>query len=198
MAYIDYDASQAQPKADFALLPNGIYRAVATESDVKIAKTSGKAYYAYKFQIMEGVHKGRLLYQNFYVNSTNEIALAINKSNWEALVFATVGPCIVQDTNDLLSKPLLIKVGVGKKEEASGDVKNEIKNFYPDSLEFDAYAEPEVKQASPAKMAPAPRHLVGPAVGAALADVAGAAPLGRQEHKLNRYPQGFDGFPLLI
>jgi len=159
MAFLDYDARAVEAKKDFELLPKGTYRAMLVKADVKESKKGTGGYLSTETQILEGPFKNRKLYDNLLIFHNDAQVRSWHEPRFNSLVLATAGAVQVSDTSELLSKPFLVKVGLSKPDKSTGDISNTIMNYYPDSPDFDAYAEPDVpftQQAPTVAATPAP------------------------------------------
>jgi len=114
---------------DFAPLPNGKYKAVVSNSEMKESK-AGHNYIAFTLEIIDGQYKGRLLWENCNHTHPNEQTRKIANGRLSAMSKA-VGMVQLMDTSELHNKPMLIEVAQ-KKRNDTGEMQNVIRSF--DSL----------------------------------------------------------------
>lgn len=107
----------------FDLVPPGEYvAAIVNDEDVPNKSGSG-SHLKLTLQIIEGPHKGRLLWDRLNLQHPKEIVVKIARGKLSSICKA-VGVLRPKDTAELRDKPLIIRVGV------SGDF-NEVKGYKP-------------------------------------------------------------------
>ena len=67
-----FNASEVGPAADFEPIAPGSYTAVITESETKPTKAGTGSYLQFTFQIVDGEHKGRLLWARLNLDNPSE------------------------------------------------------------------------------------------------------------------------------
>ena len=122
-----FDAREVDPAVGFDPIPAGTYLAIITESEFKPTKTSVGQYLQLTFQILEGEHKGRLLWARLNLDNPNATTVKIARAELSAICRA-VGIMAPKDSVELHNLPLLIKVGL-KKRDDTGDLTNVIKGY---------------------------------------------------------------------
>lgn len=122
-----FDANQVEPTSEFEAIPEGQYTAVITASEFKDTKSGTGEYLELKFEIIEGDHKGRLLWSRLNLDNPNPTAVKIARSELSAICRA-VGVMAPKDSSDLHNRPLLVKVRC-KKRDDTGGITNEIKSY---------------------------------------------------------------------
>ncbi len=122
-----FNASEVDPAADFEPIAPGSYTAVITESETKPTKAGTGSYLQFTFQIVDGEHKGRLLWARLNLDNPSETAVKIAKGELSAICRA-VNVLQPRDSIELHNIPLVIKVGV-KRREDTGEMTNEIKGY---------------------------------------------------------------------
>jgi len=142
MAEFEFDANDVPPAEVFELLPAGRYGAMIVESEKKPTKNNDGERIVLTWQIIEGEHEGRKIFQGLNIDNPNEKAVAIAKRELSAISHAT-GKIRIRDTEELHDIPCVI---VLKVVPAKGDfdAKNEIKGV--EGL--------DAKAATPTKQAP--------------------------------------------
>lgn len=121
----EFDATTVPPAEAFELLPAGRYLAMIVESDIAPTKKNDGQIAKFTWQIVEGEHEGRKLWQNLNIDNPNEKASAIAKRELSAICHA-VGKLQVSDTNDLHDIPVVVVVKVTPAKDGY-EAKNEIK-----------------------------------------------------------------------
>ena len=127
MAQFNFDASQIAPQASTGPLPAGVYLAHIVESDVQPLKSGNGEGLKLTFEVIDGQHKGRKVYENLNIRHTSEDTQRIAQSQLSALCHA-VNVIKLMDTAALHFKPVRINVTV---REAVGQYKasNNIKGY---------------------------------------------------------------------
>jgi hypothetical protein len=127
MAQFNFDASQVAPQQSSGPLPAGVYLAHIVESDVQPLKSGNGEGLKLTFEIIDGQHKGRKVYENLNIRHSNEDTQRIAQSQLSALCHA-VNVIKLMDTAALHFKPVRINVTV---REAVGQYKasNNIKGY---------------------------------------------------------------------
>jgi len=126
-----FNASDVDPAADFEAIPPGQYTAIITESENKPNKAGTGSYLQLTLQIVDGEHKGRLLWARLNLDNPSETAVKIARGQLSALCRA-VNVLQPRDSLELHNIPLVIKVGV-KRRDDTGEFTNEVKGFTPRS-----------------------------------------------------------------
>jgi Protein of unknown function (DUF669) len=122
-----FDANDVDPRGDFEPLPEGSYLAVITDSDMKENKAGTGRYLKLTFQVADGPHKGRLLWEQLNLHHPNELAVKIARAELSAICRA-VGVMAPQDSGELHDLPLVIRVRCMKRKD-TGDLVNVIKGY---------------------------------------------------------------------
>jgi hypothetical protein len=127
MAQFNFDASQIAPQASTGPLPAGVYLAHIVESDVQPLKSGNGEGLKLTFEIIDGQHKGRKVWENLNIRHSSEDTQRIAQSQLSALCHA-VNVIKLMDTAALHFKPVRINVTV---REAVGQYKasNNIKGY---------------------------------------------------------------------
>ena len=127
MAQFNFDASQVVPQQSSGPLPAGVYLAHIVESDVQALKSGNGEGLKLTFEVIDGQHKGRKVWENLNIRHTNEDTQRIAQSQLSALCHA-VNVIKLMDTAALHFKPVYISVTV---REAQGQYKanNNIKGY---------------------------------------------------------------------
>lgn len=122
-----FDASQVDPASNFDPLPAGKYLATITESEMKPTKSGTGNFLQLTFQVLEGPHKGRLLWARLNLDNPNATAVQIARAELSAICRA-VGVMAPQDSVELHNLPLVISVKC-KKRTDTGEITNEIGGY---------------------------------------------------------------------
>jgi len=148
MAKIDIDLSTVQPQTGFTPLPAGVYLAVAVESEMKATRTGGEMA-VFRMQVIEGQYENRTVFARFNVRNSSAAAENIGRAQLAAFC-AAVGVADLTDTDELLNKPVRMRVKIRTQE--GYDPSNEVSGF-----EAAGSASP------PRQQAPAPARPAAPA-----------------------------------
>lgn len=122
-----FDANQVEPSVGFDPIPAGKYLAIITESEFKKTKNGVGQYLQLTFQVVEGEHKGRMLWARLNLDNPNATTVKIARGELSAICRA-VGVMAPKDSADLHNLPLLIKVGC-KKRDDTDELTNVIKGY---------------------------------------------------------------------
>jgi hypothetical protein len=135
-----FDANQVEPSSDFEPVPAGKYLAVITESEMKPTKSGSGSYLQLTFEILDGPHKGRLLWTRLNLDNPNAVAVAIARAELSAICRA-VGVLAPKDSVELHDLPLAIHVKC-KKRDDTGEIGNEVKGYSPKAALTEAAVKP--------------------------------------------------------
>lgn len=128
MAHLNnFDASQVEPSVALQPIPAGPYIAIITESESKATKAGDGRYLQLTFQIIEGEHKGRLVWARLNLENKNQTAVEIARAELSAICRA-VGVMKPNDSAALHNIPLEITVGL-KRRDDTGELGNVIKGY---------------------------------------------------------------------
>lgn len=122
-----FDAREVDPAVGFDPIPAGKYLTVISESEFKPTKNGGGQYLQLTFQVLEGEHKGRLLWARLNLDNPNDTTVKIARAELSAICRA-VGVMAPKDSVELHNLPLVIKVG-HKKRDDTGEMTNVIKGY---------------------------------------------------------------------
>lgn len=126
MVEINFDSNNVEPLGEFEAIPAGKYLAAIVESGYKLTKAGNGKYLELKFQIIDGQFKGRNLWSRLNLQNPSLQAVQIAQSELSSICRA-VGVLTLKDTAELHNLPLVISVK--QKPDASGEMRNEIKNY---------------------------------------------------------------------
>lgn len=122
-----FNANDVDPASDFEPIPAGQYPAVIVESEVKPTRTGTGNYLQLTFEIIDGPHKGRLLWSRLNLDNPNATAVKIARAELSAICRA-VGVMAPNDSVELHDLPLVISVKCRKRSDTS-EITNEIKGY---------------------------------------------------------------------
>ena len=109
-------------------LPAGEYVAVVNDSAIKPNKAGTGEYLALTFQVIEGEHEGRFVWENLNLVHPSEKAVQIARAELASLCKAA-GVLNPKDSTDLHDKPVLIRVAIEKDRD--GNPRNVVKGYKP-------------------------------------------------------------------
>jgi len=122
-----FNANDVDPAVGFDPIPAGKYLAIITESEMKDTKSGDGKYLQFTFQVLEGEHKGRMLWTRLNLENNNATTVKIARAELSAICRA-VQVMSPKDSVDLHNLPLIITVG-HKKRKDTGDLTNVIKGY---------------------------------------------------------------------
>lgn len=111
MAFLNFNATEVAPETEYKPLPAGEYVAMIVESSLENTKAGTGQYLKMKFQIVDGEHKGRAIFDNLNINNPNQKAVEIARGRLSAICHA-VNRLQIQASEELHNLPLKIKVGL--------------------------------------------------------------------------------------
>ena len=162
MAKFNFDPSEVEASTyssdqSYEIMPDGEYKLAGVDAEEKQTQKKNGSYINAKFEVVDGPHTGRFIWQNFNIVNPNETAQRIGRQ--ELVAWATAcGKATADDTDKLLGKIFSAKVGVEKGTGGYAD-SNRIKAFLI---------------GSPTR-APKPMNTPAPAAQAPVAETSGAA-----------------------
>jgi Protein of unknown function (DUF669). len=134
MAILNFDSTKVEA-GEFEPIPAGEYRAMIVSSEMKdTAAGRGDKRLDLRFEIVDGKHKGRKLFENLNlirVGKTEKDATTTKIAQQRLkMICEAVGKTHIKDSAELHNKPMLVDVVI---EAGSGTYKdrNVIKKFAP-------------------------------------------------------------------
>jgi hypothetical protein len=124
-----FDANQVEPADELAPIPSGKYQAVITESEFKPTKAGNGNYLQLTFEIIDGDHKGRMLWSRLNLDNPSDTAVKIAQQELSSICRA-VGVFTPQDSADLHNLPLVIHVRARRRRDTQ-ELDNEIGGYSP-------------------------------------------------------------------
>jgi hypothetical protein len=122
-----FDANQVEPADELEAIPSGKYQAVITESEFKPTKAGNGTYLQLTFEIIDGNHKGRMLWSRLNLDNKSDVAVKIAQQELSAICRA-VGVLTPQDSEDLHNLPLVIHVRARRRNDTQ-EITNEIGGY---------------------------------------------------------------------
>jgi hypothetical protein len=122
-----FDANEVEPAVGFDPIPAGKYLVAITESEQKPTKKGVGQYLQLTFQVLEGEHKGRLLWTRLNLDNPNATTVKIARAELSAICRA-VGVLAPKDSIELHNLPLVVAVGL-KPRKGTGEMGNVIKGY---------------------------------------------------------------------
>lgn len=127
MAAINFNAHQVEPQEAFDPLPAGEYLCIIVGSEQKPTRSGNGFYLELEFEVIDGPHKGRKLWDRLNLNNPSDMAVKIARATLSAICRA-VGVMQPRDSCELHDIPLVCKVRVEKRSD-SDDLTNVIKGY---------------------------------------------------------------------
>lgn len=114
----DVDEAVARPARSYDPLPRGMYTAMIIESVIKPTKKGDGEYLALTFEIVDGDHSGRRLWQNLNLSNPNKQAEDIAREELNNICAAIGIPrgTKLTNTEQLHDIPITIDVGLDAKD----------------------------------------------------------------------------------
>ena len=144
------------------LLPVGYYKAVAMAEEERDTKENNGKYIKMEFEITNGEHSRRKLWENYNIVNANATAVKIALEKLGSFAWA-VGVQSLSDTKDLLFKDVTIEVGI-QPAKAPYQPSNTIRAFWPASwTDAEIEGHKKSKKGSAAATTPKPATTPAPA-----------------------------------
>lgn len=116
MPAFSFDATSVTPsQKSFGPLPAGQYECVINRADIKATKAGTGEYLELEFQVIEGEHAGRRVWERLNINNPNKTAEDIAREALAVLCMALDIPKL-SDTDELLDKPVIVVLEIDRKE----------------------------------------------------------------------------------
>ena len=120
----NYDFSQDNTSS-YEPLPEGYYNVIAIESEIRETKAGTGNYLQFKFEVVDGQHKGRYIWDRFNLRNPNPKAVEIAQENL-ARFCQSAGLKSISDSFELHHRPVKVKVA---HREWNGQTQTEIKGY---------------------------------------------------------------------
>ena len=134
-----FNAATVEPSKEYEPVPAGLYKAIITSSSVEAAKSGNGHNLLLTFKIVDGPHKNREIWDRLSVQNSNEMTQQIARGHFSAICHA-VGQIECTTTEQLHSKPLIIKIAVKPHWNDKDRLVNEVKAYM--ALQKSAIPEP--------------------------------------------------------
>nr|ADY57828.1 protein of unknown function DUF669 [Rubinisphaera brasiliensis DSM 5305] len=147
LSFLDNFDAREVPESNFEPIPAGSYKAMAAKSEMKTSQ-AGAQYLSMQFKILDGEHKGRLIFNNFNLRHSKPDVAQMAKAEFASLCRA----CSVfnpRDTAELHNKPIMLKVGLQKRKD-TGELQNTVKGYSPLGSASSAQSAPVESSSEPA------------------------------------------------
>jgi len=145
---LNFKTSEVKEDNKYGALPKGRYEVVIDRMEPKPTKNGGLML-STAYQVVDGVHKGRLIFENINIENKNEVAERIGRARLRDIGLAC-GIEDVEDTDDLKYKPFSIELDV-KFSEYRQENENVVKKIHIDKSAV-AYVAAGAKVTEPASV----------------------------------------------
>ena len=123
----DFNANDVEPEVALQPLPSGDYLTIMTESEMKPTSNGNGRYLKLTYEVIDGDHKGRKIFDNLNLENPNQEAVRISRARLSAVCRA-VGVMAPKDSIELHNIPLVVKIGM-KKRNDNGELANKVKGY---------------------------------------------------------------------
>lgn len=106
-----FDATAHETMGSFEPLPEGDYRAVITDSEMKRTKAGDGEMLVLKFEVIDGEHKGRNIWARLNLDNPNKTAVDIAEREL-ATICKAIGKLSASDSSELHNIPMQITLGI--------------------------------------------------------------------------------------
>jgi hypothetical protein len=125
---LNFDASKIEVNDSYDVIPdNTIVNAVITSTEWKETKDKTGGYLSVKYEIIDGNHKGRVIFENLNLQNANQKAVEIAQATL-AKICNSIGKIQVQNSEELHNIPLILKLGVNPAQNGY-EPSNKIKSY---------------------------------------------------------------------
>jgi len=151
MSQLNFNAQDVAPQQAFENLTPGWYTAQIVESELKPTQAGTGSYLELTIEVVAPAQfAGRKLWDRLNINNPNEKAVEIAYQTLSAICHAT-GVIQVQDSQQLHSIPMDVKVGMSKVTEDYPEPRNEIKGYRQSQGGGAGMAAPQQQMQQPAQ-----------------------------------------------
>jgi hypothetical protein len=113
-----FDPNSVEPASDFDVLPAGKYPVIIEAVETKATKAGNGHYLELRLCILDGIGKGRKLWERLNVDNPSEKAVQMARRSLSALVKATIGDVLFSNENQLLQQTCIAVVKVRDGENS--------------------------------------------------------------------------------
>jgi hypothetical protein len=126
-----FNAEDVDPtQREYALLPEGVYRVEVEEADTVSTKAGDGLMLKLTYRVIEGDREGAKVWSNLNVQNKSAKAQEIGQRDYSALCRA-IGVMAPQEHEELLYKPITVKVGIEPGKDGYKDRNKITRIFYP-------------------------------------------------------------------
>lgn len=131
MAYFDpINTNDYKDANNMDLIPNGIYKMQVKEAEVCTSKNGSGQYIKMTWEIVEGTYAKRIIFQNINIRNTSANAEKIGRGQL-ARVLTSMGITVCNNTDQLLYKPVMGKIGVEVDKTGQYEDRNKVISTSP-------------------------------------------------------------------
>jgi hypothetical protein len=142
-----FNANDWEPSGDFSPIPAGDYTVIVEKSEMMDTKDKTGKFLFLQLQVVDGEHKGRLVFDRLNVVNQSKEAVEIAKRQLADLCKA-VGRLTPKDSSELHNTPLTARVSVDPPKGDYGP-QNRVKLYRPANGAPPAPPTPTLSQAQP-------------------------------------------------
>ena len=126
-----FDATTVEPRESFQPIPAGDYTVCISASEEKTTASGNGEYLKLTLEVLDGDHKGRLLFENLNLKNPSAAAVDIARRTARDICLAVNVPQLNDGgVMELHGKPMAASVKVEKRND-NGELRNVIKSFAP-------------------------------------------------------------------
>ena len=147
-----YQTGSVEPST-FDDLPAGDYQVIIVDSEMKDTKDFSGKYLQLTYDIMEGEHKGRKIFDRLNLVNRNDVAKRIAMQTLESICRATNFNGLLKDSAQLHRKLMVIRMGYAEFDKKGNPIaegnRNSIKAYKPIAATHAAPMPTAAQQAKP-------------------------------------------------
>lgn len=163
MALMNFQADPTAATNTYDLLPKGDYLCMAIASELKPNSKRTGDYLQITFEVLDGPHKGRKIWDRLNIRNANKTAEKIAMEQLNALCLA-VNVMHLSDSDQLHNLPVTLKVDIEAGKDGYDD-QNRVKGYVAvggSPAHGQAMAQAAAERPAPAPAAAAPAASGGP------------------------------------
>ena len=122
-----FNAMAVEPQTSYEPMPADWYKCVIIKTEEKPTKKQNGSYLQLDIEVIEGKFAGRKVFERLNLNNPNSTAVEIAQRALSSICRAIDVPN-PQDSDELLDKPLMVKVAV-KPADEEYSASNEVKGY---------------------------------------------------------------------
>jgi hypothetical protein len=130
MSTLNFDATKVDPTDTYAPIPAGDYLVIISKAEAKATKNGNGRLLELTLKIVEGQHKGRVIFERLNLWNPNQTAVEIAQRRLSQYCHAT-GRLRVGEASELLNIPVLASLSIREDSTGKYSPSNEVRAVKP-------------------------------------------------------------------